>query len=470
MSLKKIQHYIILILVLFLVAKVASANLEISEINNPEVKANHCWIKVYNNGSTDENLTEWFVMDDEGVVPPQAWHYHKINAADSSVLTLAPSSYAIIADSSASTIATFKSKNPDISGPLFYGSLTFSNSGTMGLSKDKKTIVGQMSYSGTNTSSDGDSSESSTSSTSSDSINSTVVSGTNKEPVTFVLKTTTKIISPKVVVAGIPFSVSSQTTTNKGETFNVGKFVWNFGDGMASKIEKSEQFDYTYEYPGEYVLTLSYFDNSFSKLPTATDRITMKVIPSDVYVSSIGNNSDPFIEIGNKSNYEIILSNWVVTAGSHYFTIPEGTTLLPGKKIKLAPKITGFTGEDLYMIVISNPSGETIATYPVQNKKIIQNKVLSTSSSATYSNSIPLDNPQDVPLQKESQVINLNDLNSSAEGTETTNTPNPDVYPFVGLGVVITIGIMSFLLIRKKKGVKDYVEEGLSAKDMTIIE
>jgi hypothetical protein len=469
MSIKKTAYYILLILVLFSVFKIASANLEITEINNPKTPAINRWIKIYNNDSVNEvNLTGWYVRDDHG----GTWHYHTIKADGS--LTLAPNSYATIADST--DIEAFKTKNSDILGiPLFYGSLTFEPEGivgTMGLSKGSgkdAIIIGKMTYDGNNKSSSVNSSDNSLDNNTDNPVDETIDTTSLIKEDPLILKTTTKIISPKVVVAGIPFSISSQTTTNKGETFNVGKFVWNFGDGMANKVGNSEQFEYIYRYPGEYILTLSYFDNSFSKIPTATDRITMKVIPSDIYVSSVGNNADPFIEIGNKSSYEIILSNWVVTAGSHYFTIPEGTTLLPGKKIKLAPKITGFVGEDLNFITISNPSGETIATYPVQIKKVVQNRVLSTSSSTAYSNSIPLDNPQDVPLPEDSQVINLNDLGSSTESSGVS-TPNSAAYPFVGLGVVVTIGIMSFLLIRKKREVKDYVEVGLSAKDMTIIE
>src|ERR1035437_1630737 len=137
MTQKIIKYYIILLVIFFSWVNFAHAGLEITEVNNPDVKANHCWIKVYNNDSSEVNLTEWFVMDDDGIVPPKPWHYHAINADGSS--TLAPNSYAIIADSTATTIDTFKTKNPDISGPLFYGSLTFKDEGTMGLSKDKKT-------------------------------------------------------------------------------------------------------------------------------------------------------------------------------------------------------------------------------------------------------------------------------------------------------------------------------------------
>ena len=238
---------------------------------------------------------------------------------------------------------------------------------------------------------------------------------------------------------------------------------------MTSKLGESSPFTYLYNYPGEYVLTLSYLDSLFSKVADATDRIIIKVIPSDVYISGIGNDTDPYIEIGNKSTYEIVLSNWIVTAGTHYFIIPEGTTLLPGKKIKLSPKITGFVGADLYSIIISNPSKEMVANYPVQVKKLTQNKVFpKVSSDAAYSNFVQSNNSKDEPLQKDSKIINLNDLESSA-GNSRINISS-SVYPLIGLLLVIGIGITSFLLIKRKRDVEDYVEKGISARDMTIIE
>lgn len=466
MTIKIIKYYIILLVIFFSSISFVNASIEITEINNPEVKANHCWIKVYNNDSSEVTLTEWFVMDDDGIIPPQPWHYHKINAANPSELTLAPNSYAIIADSSASTIAVFKSKNPDISDPLFYGSLTFKDEGTMGLSKDKKTIIGQMSYSGTNISSSNND-ENSTDNTDNTNTNENLSSSSSKIDIPEIFKITTKIISPKIVVAGIPFSLSSLTTTNRGKTYAVGKFLWNFGDGMMKEVGKSEPFDYVYEYPGEYVLALSYFDSSFSKIADATNRITIKVIPSDIYISSVGSGVDPFIELENKSNYEISLSNWVVTAGIHYFNIPEGTTLLPNKKIKFSPKITGFVGEDIKSIIITNPSKEIVATYPTETKKPIQKS--SSISKNTSVNSIPLDsNLQNDSLLNNPQVINLNDLGASS-GKSEINIPNSS-YPLIGLLVVIGLGITSFLLIKMRSKNNDYVEKEIRAEDMTIIE
>lgn len=275
-----------------------------------------------------------------------------------------------------------------------------------------------------------------------------------------VFKITTKIISPKIVVAGIPFLINSLTTTNWDKTYSVGKFIWNFGDGMKIENTESIPFDYTYEYPGEYILTLSYFDNSFNKIADATDRIIVKVIASDVYISSVGTDSDPYIELENKSKYEVILSGWIINAGAKSFVFPEGTTLLQGKKIKLSPKITGFNSDDIKYITITNPNKELIATYPVGRIKLIQNIV---SVSKVSSN-----NKKDNSQIEDSQIINLNDLGASASDSKINISSG--VYSLIGLIVIIGLGIASFLFIKKKKEIPDYVEKGIRAEDMTIIE
>lgn len=288
------------------------------------------------------------------------------------------------------------------------------------------------------------------------------------EKVLLPLKITTKIISPKTIVAGIPFSLGSLTTTNRGETYAVGKWVWNFGDGSAKEVGESEPFEYSYEYPGEYALTLSYFDSYLNKTPDVVDKITVKVVPAEVYISSVGNIADPYIEIENKSSYEIILSNWIVTAGSHYFIIPEGTTLLSNKKIKLSPKITGFVGSDIGFVTITDPNKEITATYPSQTKKL-SSRVSSVNKVIPYLNQIPTeDKLQDVSSSKDSQIINLDDLEASA--SESGVGISKSISPFIGLLIVIGIGITSFIIIRKREVVNDYVEDKISPQDMTIME
>ena len=478
-----------MLVVFFSWVGIANASLEITEIMyDPEgTDANREWIEIKNTGISSVDLTE-------KVGKYTRWRFFKgpdnnyqLFSFDGSKEIL-PGGYAIIA----SDPSYFKIDWPNF-GDVIFDSTNFSLTGSstdIGI-KDtsddssfspinyipdpnannngnslqlrgsvwKAAIPTPGIANSSNTNSSDNSSEDNTVDETIDSI--PVVNNTSE-----IFKITTKIISPKIVTAGIPFSLSSLTTTNRGETYAVGKFVWNFGDGMIREVMQSNPFEYVYEYPGEYVLTLSYYDSIFSIKPDAIDKMTIKIIPSGINISSVGTTSDPFIEIENKSTYEIILSNWVVTAGTHYFIIPEGTTLLPNKKIKLSPKITGFVGEDIKSVIIANPNKEIIATYPTEIKKPIQK--ISSVNKTTNSNLIPADNSQDDVLLKDSQIINLNDLGANAKETGI-NIPN-STYPIIGLLVVIGLGIASFLLIKKRRDIEDYVEKGIRAEDMTIIE
>lgn len=497
MTIKKIKYYIILLIVFFSWVSSANASLEITEIMYmPENGSSYEWVEIYNNGSTPIDLNKYRFFHGETSGP--------ITLKSGTTTVLQPSKYAIIAKSLTSGYSWL-----DFSGSIFSAgtlSLPDSSSGEyntyIAISDVDENIINDVTYDTSkggskisksslskidgewqsgiptpgvdnqeldNSSGDEDTTNSTNNNTdnTSTSTGSSILgsSSTKEDPV--VLKITTKIISPKIVVAGIPFSLSSLTTTNRGETYAVGKFVWNFGDGMVREIGKSSPFDYVYEYPGEYALTLSYFNSYFSKGADATDRIIVKVIPSEIFISSVGSEIDPFIELENKSNYEIILSNWVVTAGMHYFVIPEGTTLLPSKKMKLSPKITGFVSEDIKSVIITNPSKEIVATYPTEIKKPTQ-KNTSVYAIAQNNVSSANKNSQDDPLSKNSQVINLNDLGAST-GESGVNIPN-SAYPLIGLFVIIGLGITSFLLIKRRKNDNAYVEKEIRAEDMTIIE
>ena len=284
-----------------------------------------------------------------------------------------------------------------------------------------------------------------------------------------ILKISSKIISPKIAIAGIPFYLNSLTTSNRGNTYAVGKFVWNFGNGISRTLNTSEPFLSSYEYEGEYMATLSYFSSVFSKVPDATDKIIIKVVPSEIYINSVGDISDPFIEIGNKSNYDIVLSNWVIMAGIHYFLIPDGTVIMSGKKIKLSPKVTGFTKEDLSFITITNPNKEIIVTYPQLNKKLIYNT--NSVSKNTNNNSISSITKNDFdPILADSKIINLNDL--SANALDSSKNIPKSAYPLIGLLVIIGIGITSFFIVKQKTNTNEinYKESGIRAEDMTIVE
>ncbi len=277
-------------------------------------------------------------------------------------------------------------------------------------------------------------------------------------------KIATKIISPKIVTAGVPFDVDHNTTGLKKEKIILGKFIWNFGDGRQKQLSVSDPFIYVYDYPGEYVLTLSYYDSNFDTKPDATDRVTIKVVPSGVVISSVGTSSDPYVEVENKSGYEMLLSGWVLKGSAHSFVVPDGMILLPNKKLKLSPKITGFDFNDLNFIEIVDQQGQVFTTYP--NKKT--NIYRYSENKNIDENIIKSNYIENKDIKEGKEIINLNDLSSSVGGANSGLDNKTLIY--FGLAGIIIIGVLSIIFIRKKTDYPDYIEKEISASDMTIIE
>lgn len=441
----------------FIFVHKADANLEIAKVNyNPPVKTDHLWVKIYNNSSDSVDLTTWSIADFDGT----SWHYHALNADTSSIL--GSNSYAIVAKASSSTINEFKSKNSDISDLLFYGNLTIGSEGIIALSQDKKNVISKTSYGGEDTSVVNISNDDTT-----NTISESSASPSDSSPSKIVEKvyiSTTKIISPKTVTAGIPFTISHQTFGVHKEKVILGKFVWNLGDGVVKVGEISDPFLYEYEYPGEYVITLSFYNSVLSESTDATDRITVKVIPSGLNIISVGTISDPYVEIENTSSSEMNLNNFILKGRIRSFPIPDGTVILPKNKLKISPRITGFDYEDISSLVVMDSSGQVFATYP--NKIVtVPKKRGSSSSGATKTLTRYTDT---LELKTEDKIIDLNNLGANAFSSESSfRNIN---YAWIGLGGIILIGIISTIFIRNKSKYGDYVEEDLSAKGMTIIE
>lgn len=280
-------------------------------------------------------------------------------------------------------------------------------------------------------------------------------------------KIITKIIAPKIVTAGVPFEIDHNTTGINKEKIILGKFIWNFGDGMSRSGATSDVFNYIYDYPGEYVITLSYSDSTFDTKPDAVDRLTVKVISSGVVISSVGTYTDPFVELENKSNYEMSISGWILRGGVHAFMIPEGTVILSNKKLKFSPKITGFDFNDLSSINIIDKTGQIFATYPNIINPIVKYSAKKNPIENIVKSEIIESNQID-SIENSPEIINLNDLGASAGGVE--NGLENKTLMYLGLAGIIIIGIISVILIRRKDDYPDYVEKGLKASDMTIIE
>ncbi len=211
--------------------------------------------------------------------------------------------------------------------------------------------------SGSTNSSSSNSSNSSSSSSSSSRNRSTIKKPTEPKVVK------TKIITPKAAFVGIPFDLKSEVFNTVGETFNAGRYFWNFGDGNSKEVKDGTNFPYTYFYEGEYVISLEYYSKNSSQTPKAVAETTIKVVPVDVSISRVGSADDFFIELSNNTNYEINISGWRLLSLDKIFVFPKNSILLSKKKIILPPVVTNFLFTDVKSLKLNTISGQLVFDY-----------------------------------------------------------------------------------------------------------
>jgi len=480
-----IRYYIGLIIILFLQAGIAQANFEITEImyDVEGTDTNREWVEVKNTGSEATDLSKWYFFSDntKHALVPQG---------DSMV---PPGGYAVIVQNYPKFIVDW----PNISNFVFDSSWTgFSNEGeTIAMKDPSQNIIGAITFSAsTGANGDGNSlqningswsgniptpgQENKSSGSGNNNTGTTTTTSSNKSATTILLekrkecevpKITTSIVAKNIVVVGLPFSISEVTYGKKKELLKVGKFVWNFGDGMARLDKTSEDFNYIYHYPGEYVITLHYYENQTNTTPDATSRLIVKVIPSEVSISSVGNYADPYIELENKSSMEVDLSKWYIVSGVKIFYIPEGMIMLPTKKLRLSPRVTMFTGEDVKTISLYNPGGEVMTTFPQVKSSSVYSSVYRTEQGAGSTGYRNTDNIIDTNINS-SGVIDLDTLGANAGNSTRRVSQSTLAYFGFVLLILIASAIIIILHMKNHKEGKEDGEEGYTADDIKIME
>lgn len=424
------------------------------------------WIEVKNIGSSPEDLSQWFFFSDNSkhALTPQG------------VSMVEASAFAIIVQD----VNKFRTDWPNYSGTIFDSSWTgLNNSGeTIALKDPSLNIISQVTF----TSSQGGGGDGNSLQNTNGSWTGALPtpgkenqsygggsdpspSGTNNTtiPQQQIVKKkeietpriTTDIIANTTVFSGIPFTITANTFGLSKEPLTMGKFVWNFGDGSTKEESEHHLFKHTYMYPGDYVVTLSYYRVFNNTILDASDRLTIKVIPSEIVISSIGDSVEPYVELENKSTLEINISNWVIKSSGRSFFIPMDTIILPKQKIRFPSYVTMFSIYDLAFVELQNPPGMIISTL---------RRSLGSNNNKVNNSSYSLPNTD----KKENNIINLNDLSASA--IKSNNNIPRTFTAIIGLITVVMFGIISITLIGKKKNNTNELEDGLGPEDIKLIE
>jgi hypothetical protein len=501
---KKYQYGALAIFLFFSWSQYAFASFEITEImyDLDGTDTNREWVEVHNTGAADDDLSKWYLFSDntKHALVPQG------------VSTVPAGGYAVVAQN----VPKFQIDWPNYTGLLFDSSWTgFSNdTETVGLKDADLNLVGSVTIaSSMGGAGDGNSLQRSSSvfvgatptpgaatlstennlvvaPTSSVSVGSgggattlAIVPPPKKKEVE-IPKITTDILVKNTAVAGLNFSISANTLGLLKEPLVRGKFVWNFGDGTSRTDTEYQPFIYVYEYPGEYLLTLSYYSNyNYGFVPDATDRVVVKVVEGHVLVSSVGGESDPYVELENKSHIELDLSGWRIAGVAHTFTVTDGTILLPGKKLKFSPRVTAMTLRDVQTVALLNPRGDTVSTYPeklVAKEKTAQ-RISAETAEKMFSQSVGLEKTTAdktvVGTSKTTQAVNLNTLTASAAGAVVSKDTQGDrqkssssSYVYLGFFAVLIVGASATMVLQRKGLGQHRDREPVSAEDITIVE
>lgn len=473
------------VVIFFLSYHFAFASLVINEIMyNPQgLDTDHEWIEIFNNSSTDSvDITGWKFNDgsNHGLNQPPA------NGGQGS-LVIPAGAYAILSGNA----ATFLSDHLGFSGTVIDTVMSLPNtSGTLELHKADNSLVDTVSYnSSQGANEDGNSlqkigtswsgatptpgaqnsnpsitpsggsglvvSDNSANNISLPvSATTTATTAETKTKVIEIPKIKTEIIGKTSGFAGLPILLEAKAYGPAGEQLYFGKYFWNFGDGDSKEINLSDSrpFTHAYFYPGEYAISLDYYQNYYSNIPDASNQITIRIVPVDISISRVGDDKDFFVEISNNTDYTADLSNWSLTSEEKSFMLPHNTTLASKKKLIISPQISHFSWADKNTLKLMTPEKEVAFDYEASvTPSIPPPKGEAVKSSLPFGEGKGGVNFEVVPASVLDNQISTNNLTASIVESDAVNSKNPNAMIFSIISIIfVGISALGVYLVRQK--------------------
>jgi|GEM_PF-921705 len=493
----------------FSVGNVVQAEVSINEIMYaPTNGSNYEWVEIYNSGPEAVDLTGWRFFHGETTSGP-------LTLRNGSSMSLGVGEYAIIAKSpsvvdsysflnfsgmilSASTlslpdsgdntyIAISSDSNKTISNSVVYdpslgGSKESGNSlskingswtnGTPspGAANQAASSGGTTTNTNTSSSNNESSSSSSTSSSASSAENNSGSSSSSAATAkaTSPGKTKVQITTKTLAYTGIPHSFKGAAFGPKGEQLYHGKYYWNFGDGDSREVQviSDDKFTHTYFYPGEYKVLFEYYPDSFTDTPDAFEQVMIRVVTPGVSISSVGGIEDFFVELSNTNDYDVDISNWVLTSDKNGFTFPSHTIIGAKKKIIVSSRLTHFSTSDASTLKLMTREGNIISNYspfvPLPTpRKSVTNSVNTSNQSFAAKEKIYTTNTEDNPFENLPLGLDAASSQSASvisSGLDEANSSKSYVPVFAFLLIGAAAGTVYF--IRQRKPVSSSQTDG----------
>jgi hypothetical protein len=414
------KKYLLFLVVIFTLypAHSAFASVRINEVmydikDGPD--ADHEWVELYNDGEEPVSINGWKFNDGSNHVlndPP--------GGGGQGALSIGAHEYLILSGDA----AVFLQDYPGFAGSVIDTVMSLNNaSETLSITNSSGEVVDTISYtSDLGGSSDGNSLNREGESLSpksptpgaenaeesaevpEDMIETQAGGGAAPEEVFTTYPIVVEIIATKGF-AGVPVVISPFATGHQKQELSRGKFVWSMGDGNTRIETSNREFEYTYKFPGEYVIFLEYYEYEHAMLPSATVRKTIKISQPGVMISAI--HPDGSIEISNSGGQEVNLSRWSLkTDTGETYTFTQKVFVLANTKIRLQKEILGFQSIPK-KIELLDPSLGVVAGFPGNIQKLAAAKKTVSTASKSKPKAVPIkiEVPPEASVHKSGFVI-----------------------------------------------------------------
>ncbi|HPS21562.1 MAG TPA: lamin tail domain-containing protein [Candidatus Paceibacterota bacterium] len=470
--LKKKISFVFVFFIFVFSFKVAGASVIINEVQVGGSSATDEFIELYNDSSSDIDLTNWFLKKRTS----SGAEYSLVAASRLEGKTILAGGYFLVVNENGyvgnvPADATWASSNTIANNNqiLLYSLSDLMDMANLGTATDGKSFQkinsswvtatptpkalnqNSSNSSDENSGSNNEENNENTNNNSGSSGGSSNSSGSQKDKPKVKPTFRANILAPTLAFAGQPIEFNLDVKYGD-ETYACGKYFWNFGDGDSKKVEGGfEKFTHTYYYPGEYNVSLEYFKKKDSVIPEITVNLVVKVVPLTVSISNVGDYKDFFIELTNNANYKIDVSNWILSSGGKNFSIPKNTVITAENFITIPGRISGFMKGDEKDLKLIMPNGEVV--YDFNSKSAPVKRVENNNSNNQESE-------DEIKAKSEKEGEEELDENSNENKNKLASAPilsglNGKYLFIFGLFAFLCVGALAIYFVRRKSSVAD---------------